>query len=150
MVTHGHRVIAQFVHHLGRDFTLVVSVKQRALKLIPAINQDRIVRPRPRVGNPGNKAGRTTKTLALGVILGTATTVIFADRLEPRMEIVGMQDCQIVIGRGDSSGQAKGSNRRQKTNDHGKNSLFGYLPMIVRRISDGVKGATPRPGGIQA
>jgi hypothetical protein len=38
------------------------------------------------------QSGGATKAFSLGIISHTTSAVIFADRLKPRMEIIGMQN----------------------------------------------------------
>ena len=68
MIADGHTVILQRVHHLGCHFALVVGVKQRALKLIAAIDQQGIRIALARFGNGGSQPCVATKTFAFGIV----------------------------------------------------------------------------------
>ena len=98
VVAHGHPVIAKLVHHLGGQLALVVRVEQRPLKLVSTIDEDRIVRPRARFLDRGDKARGAAKTLAFAVVLGGTAAVILADRFKSGVEIVGVQNGQAVVG----------------------------------------------------
>ena len=90
MVAHRHRVIAKLVHHLSREFTLVIGVKQRALELIAAIHEDRIVCACAGLCNGSHQSRGAAETLAFRVVFRATSAVIFANRLKARMEIVGV------------------------------------------------------------
>ena len=107
VVAHGHAVIAQHVHHLGCHLALVVGVEQRALKLVPAVDQHIVVGARLGVLDRVDQPCGAPETFTGGIVLGGTRAIVFADRFEPRVEIIGVQNGQTIIRRCHARGQRK-------------------------------------------
>ena len=115
VVPHGHRVITHLVHHFGSQRTLVVGVEERALKLVAPVHQQRIVGPAPRFVDSRHQPARAAKAFAGAVVLGGTGAIILADRLEPRVEVIGVQDGQFVLGGCHSAGHGQRGGARQES-----------------------------------
>ena len=133
MVAHGHRVIAHLVHHLSGECTLVLGVKQRALKLVTAIHKDAVACPLARLGDRGHQTGRAAETFASGIVLGTAGTVIFADRLKPSVEIIGVQNGEVILSRRHATGQSQRCGRGQES-FHDSSPVGCYAGIVARGL----------------
>ncbi len=75
---------------------------------------------------------RAAEALALGVVLVAAAAVVLADRLEPRVEIVGVQDGQGVVGRRRCRRSGQSGDGTQKSGQHGGISLVDRRRWCVR------------------
>ena len=64
MVADGHRVMAQRIHEFGGDGPLVIGIKQRPLKLVAPVHQQRMRRPRPGFSHGGDQPGHAAETIA--------------------------------------------------------------------------------------
>ena len=101
MVAHGHGIVAECVHHLGGDLSLVPGVEKGPLELIPRVDEQRVRRIRPRRPDGRGQAGIPAEAFSGRVVLGRTVAVILVDRLDPGMEIVRVQDCQSLgVGTG--------------------------------------------------
>ena len=118
VVADGHAVIAQLVHHLSGHLALVLGVEQRALELVAAIHKDRIVAAGLGVFDRCDQTRCAAKAFAFGIVLNPTWAVIFADRLEPRVEVIGVQNRDCVISAGHACREAQGGGA-QKESFHG-------------------------------
>ena len=123
VVSDCHPVIAKHIHHLGCHLTLVARVKQRSLKLVPPVDEHEVGASRFRVLDCVHQTGGASKAVTRRVILGRARTVVFADRFEPRVEIIGVQNCQVKVSRCRAGRQRKNRGGR-------KESFHGHLPRL--------------------
>ena len=115
VVADGHGVVAERVHHLGRQRALVVVVEQRALELIAPVHQEHVVAGAVLgVADRGDEAGGAAEALAGGVVLGIAGAVVLADRLEAGVEVVGVEDGEVELGMGEAGGERRRRGRRRR------------------------------------
>ncbi len=126
VVAHGHRVIAQLVHHLGRQLALVIGVEQRALELVAAIDQQRIAGARAGRGDRGRQPRRAAEAFAGRVVLCRAVVVVFGDRLETGVKVVRMQYRQLVLGERRRRGHGQGRSGQEQSVTHMIDSLIGF------------------------
>ena len=111
VVTNGHTVVAQEVHELRRHRALIEGVEQRALELVAAINEDRVVRPCASLGHRCDQTRSAAETFTRGVVLCRTGRIVFADRFKASVEIVRVQNGQRII-RHCSAGRQRKSTRR--------------------------------------
>ena len=77
MVANGHGRIAHVVHHPGGQFPLIIGIIQSTLKLVTAINQNRIAGSGAGFVNGRDQTGLATKALTFRIVLRAASTVTF-------------------------------------------------------------------------
>ena len=98
VIADRHRIEADPRHHLGFDGALVGRVIERPLELVARVEDDdilpRIAQRCARLGDDGGQPRRTAKALAGRVVLGRAGRIELADRFDPAVKIVDVQDMQ--------------------------------------------------------
>ena len=101
MVTDGHDIIADDIHELGFDIALIGRVHQAALILVARIDNDDILACQflAQGVDLGDDACDAAKAFTGGIRLGVAGGIKRADRLDPAVQVIGMDDMQRVIGR---------------------------------------------------
>ena len=111
VVAHGHRVKADGFHHLGLDRALVGRVHQAALKLVACIEHDDIAAfGADRITqffDLSGDAGDAPEALVFGCVLFPAGRIRAADRLDPAVQVVDVQNVQRVLGLGRGGGETE-------------------------------------------
>ena len=94
MVTHGHGIEADLVHHLDFDVTLICGVHQRALILVARIQNDYVLAGQllAQFIDLGVNTRNAAKAFALGIAFGIAGAIVLADRLNTAVQIIDVND----------------------------------------------------------
>lgn len=123
VVAHRHRVIADGVHELDDLLALVGRVEHRALVLVARVQHDHRLAVGldllAQFGDLRGDARDAAKAFVRGLRFLVAGAVVLVDRLDPAVNIVGVQDMQHAVGMCGPRHQRNRGGRGEQASDHG-------------------------------